>query len=160
MIFCTVESLCCKNVTTALITANTNMKSDTPWFNYLHEACGKSFSTISRITAWKVSKYGVFFWSVFFRTRAEYGDLLCNSPYSASTGKYGSEKTPCFDSFQALDISNFYDNTNTQPLTELKTSRTENAFEALPKILSITLCENRVVTKFLRNIFTNFLLLS
>ena len=143
MLFCRVESLCCKNVTTTLITANTNMKSDTPWFNYLHETCGKSFSTISRVTVWKVSKYGTFFWSVFSKYR-----------------KIRTRKAPYFNSLQALDISNFCDNANTQPSTELKISRTEKALEALPKILSITLCENRVVTKFLRNILTNFLLLS
>ena len=34
-----------------------------------------------------------FFWSVFFRTRAEYGDLFrIYSVFSSSTGKYGSEK--------------------------------------------------------------------
>ena len=33
------------------------------------------------ITAWKVSKYGVFFWSVFCRIWTEYGVILHISPY-------------------------------------------------------------------------------
>ena len=33
-------------------------------------------------TAWKVSKYGVFFWSVFPCIWNEYGDLRSKSPYS------------------------------------------------------------------------------
>ena len=96
MFFCRVEPICRKNVATALITTKTNIKSDTPLFNYLHETCGKSFSTISWITARKVSKYG-------------------------------PEITPYLDSFHALDISNFCENANTQPLTEFEISRIENA---------------------------------
>ena len=37
-------------------------------------------------TTWKVSKYGVFFWSVFSRIRTE----------------YGPEKTPYFDTFHTV----------------------------------------------------------
>ena len=34
------------------------------------------------ITAWKVSKNGIFFWSVFSRIRTEYGEIPSISPYS------------------------------------------------------------------------------
>ena len=44
-------------------------------------------------TAWKVSKYWVFFWSVFSRIRTEYGDLW---------SKYRSEKTPHLDTLHAV----------------------------------------------------------
>ena len=49
-------------------------------------------------TAWKVSKYGVFFWSVFSRIRSEYGDLLRKSPYSVRMWKnMDQKKTPYLD---------------------------------------------------------------
>ena len=35
-----------------------------------------------RYTAWKVSKYGFFFWSVFCHICTEYGEILRISPYS------------------------------------------------------------------------------
>ena len=44
-----------------------------------------------------MSKYRFFFWFVFSCIRTEYGDLL-----SASTGKYGPEKTPYLDVFHAV----------------------------------------------------------
>ena len=43
----------------------------------------------------KSVEIGSFFWSILYRTRAEYGDLL-------STGKYGPEKTPYLDTFHAV----------------------------------------------------------
>ena len=51
-----------------------------------------------RGTAWKVSKYGVFFWSVFSRIRTEYGEIV----FSPNAGKYGPEKTPYLDTFHAV----------------------------------------------------------
>ena len=50
-----------------------------------------------------MSKYGVFFWSLFSRICFEYEDLLRKSWwFSPNAGKYGPEKTPYLDSFQAL----------------------------------------------------------
>ena len=37
------------------------------------------------ITAWKVSNYGVFFWSVFSHIWAEYGEILSNCSITLST---------------------------------------------------------------------------
>ena len=51
-----------------------------------------------RGTAWKVSKYGVFFWSVFSRIRTEYGEIV----FSPNAGKYGPEKTPYLDTFHTV----------------------------------------------------------
>ena len=42
-----------------------------------------------RFTAWKVSKYGVFFWPYF-------------PVFRPNTGKYGPEKAPYFDNFHAV----------------------------------------------------------
>ena len=44
-----------------------------------------------------------FFWSVFSRIRTEYGNLLRKS---LNGGKYGSEKTPYLDTFQAVIHTN------------------------------------------------------
>ena len=49
------------------------------------------------LTGWKVSKYGVFFWSVFSRILATY-----LSVFSLNLGKCGSEKTPYLDTFHTL----------------------------------------------------------
>ena len=50
------------------------------------------------ITAWKVSKYGVFSGPYF-------SSFLIKSPYSMQiTGKYGSEKTPYLDTFHAVYV--------------------------------------------------------
>ena len=39
-------------------------------------------------TAWKVTKYGVFFWSVFSRIRTEYGQIWKMSKYGVLSGPY------------------------------------------------------------------------
>ena len=39
-----------------------------------------------------------FFWSVFSRIRTEYGETVC----SPNVGKYGPEKAPYLDTFQAV----------------------------------------------------------
>ena len=44
-----------------------------------------------------MSKYGVFFWSVFSRIWAEYGDLRSKSPYSVQM-RENAGKTPYLDS--------------------------------------------------------------
>ena len=44
-----------------------------------------------RITAWKVSKYGVFFCPYF-------------PVFGLNTGKYGPEKTPYLDTFPAVNM--------------------------------------------------------
>ena len=41
-----------------------------------------SVITVEHFIAWNVSKYGVFFWSVFSWIRTEYRDLFRKSPYS------------------------------------------------------------------------------
>ena len=41
---------------------------------YYYEISTASFKSYN-FTAWKVSKYGVFFWSVFFRIPTEYGKI-------------------------------------------------------------------------------------
>ena len=43
-------------------------------------------------TVWKVSKYGVFFWSVFSRIRTEYGELWKKSPYSVQIRENTDQK--------------------------------------------------------------------
>ena len=43
-------------------------------------------------TAWKVSKYGVFFWPIFSCIRTEYGDLLRKSLYSVWIQKNADQK--------------------------------------------------------------------
>ena len=52
------------------------------------------------ITAWKVSKYGVFSGSCF--------PVFAVNAYlvQPNTGKYGPEKTPCLDTFHAVDGNN------------------------------------------------------
>ena len=46
------------------------------------------------ITAWKVSKYVVFFWSMFSRIRTEYGEILRIFPYSVQMWKNTDQKKP------------------------------------------------------------------
>ena len=46
-------------------------------------------------TAWKVSKYGGFFWSVFSYIRTEYGDLRSKSPYSVRIQENTEQKKLC-----------------------------------------------------------------
>ena len=45
-----------------------------------------------QITAWRVSKYGGFFWSVFSCTRTKYGDLQSKSPYSVRIQENSDQK--------------------------------------------------------------------
>ena len=44
------------------------------------------------ITAWKVSKYVVFFWSILSRIRTEYGEILRIFPYSVQMRKNTDQK--------------------------------------------------------------------
>ena len=56
-------------------------------------------------TAWKVSKYGVIsgpYFLVFGLNTAIYG------VFSANTGKYGPEITPCLDTFHAVRLLTFF----------------------------------------------------
>ena len=50
-----------------------------------------------------MSKYEFFFWPVFFHIQTEYGDL--HNLFSPNAGKYGQEKTPCLDTFQAVGLN-------------------------------------------------------
>ena len=59
----------------------------------------QDFKLSTEITAWKVSKYGVFFWSVFSRIRT---DMPYLSVFSPNAGKYEPEKTPYLDTFHAV----------------------------------------------------------
>ena len=61
-----------------------------------------------RHAAWKASKYGVFFWSVFSFIRTEYWEILRISPYSVRMlGKKGPEKTPYLDTSR-IDTQTYY----------------------------------------------------
>ena len=42
----------------------------------------QDYFKVPDVTAWKVSKYGVFFGFIFLYAEAEYGDSLRKSPYS------------------------------------------------------------------------------
>ena len=55
-------------------------------------------------TAWKVSECGVFFWSVFSGIPSEYDIYEENLLFRPITGKYGLEKAPHSDTFQAVVI--------------------------------------------------------
>ena len=44
------------------------------------------------VTAWKVSKYVVFFWSILSRIRTEYGEILRIFPYSVQMRKNTDQK--------------------------------------------------------------------
>ena len=52
-------------------------------------------------TIWKLSKYGVFFWSLFSCIQTEHGDLRSKSPHSVQSMKYGPEKTLRWEAFHA-----------------------------------------------------------
>ena len=55
-------------------------------------------------TAWKVSKYGVFSWSVFSRIWTEYGEILRISPYQSKCGKIQTNKNSVFRHFSRRDF--------------------------------------------------------
>ena len=50
-------------------------------------------------TAWKVSKCGVFFWSVYSRIRTEYKDLFRKSPYSVRIWENMDQENSVFGHF-------------------------------------------------------------
>ena len=52
------------------------------------------------ITAWKVSKYGIFLVHIFPLL-----DWYYRSVFSQNAGKYGPEKTPYLDTFHAVDFN-------------------------------------------------------
>ena len=56
-----------------------------------------------KVTAWKVSKYGVFCGPYFpaFGLNTEYLSVFC-----PNAGKYGPEKTPYLDTFHAVPAVN------------------------------------------------------
>ena len=63
-------------------------------------------------TAWKVPKYGVFFWSVFSLIWTEYGDLRSKYPvFSPNTGKVRTRKNSVFGHFshsKLCTVSNLF----------------------------------------------------
>ena len=82
------------------------------WRNYTDGFMPKYFSKIvgrnwqvfirplkcSRVAAWKVSKFRIFFWSVFFpHSSWIWRDTLYLFVFSPNAGIYGPGKTPYFD---------------------------------------------------------------
>ena len=53
----------------------------------------------SSFTAWKMCECGVFYFSIFFRIRTEYGDQLCKFPYSIRMRKITDQKSSGFGQF-------------------------------------------------------------
>ena len=75
------------------------------YLNYGNIAwCSTSMAKIEKFTAWKESKYGVFY-GPYFPVRIEYGDLLHKYPHSVQIQESVDQKnTPYLDIFYAVIV--------------------------------------------------------